>query len=279
MHVDFIRPHRALVRTGARKLAQPVNAALGELTGAICSVETREPAVALTFDDGPDGETTPEVLRLLARYRARATFFLVGENLDPHRALVRQMAEAGHAIGNHTWSHLALPLLTPAEGWLQLCACQNALMPFGARLFRPPYGQQSWRSRWQTMRLGYHVIGFSVHVEDWLAHDPRWMADRLIERTRPGSIIILHDRIYRNVLVDGSTDRRPMLTALALALETLRRRFEFVTVPALLARGRPVRAHWCHPCPALLEPALRREIARARQAELGRNRHGDRSAV
>lgn len=267
MHLDLHRPPQVLARAALRKLTQPMGAAVRELAGAIRSVATAEPAVALTFDDGPDGEITPQLLEILRRYDARATFFVVGENAEQNLPLVRHMAEAGHTIANHTWSHLALPLLTPAERWGQLCACESVLAPYGARLFRPPYGQQSWHGRWQTKRLGYEVIGFSVHAEDWLARPAAWMAARLIECTRPGSIIILHDRIYRNVLPNGAPDRQPMLAALDLALKELRRRFSFVTVPELLATGKAVRVPWCDPCPPALEPALRREIAKTRLAE------------
>ena len=267
MKTTLPRTPRMLARAILRRMAQPITSMACALAGAICSVNTSTPAVALTFDDGPNREVTPKVLRILRRHDARATFFMVGENAQRELTLVRQVADEGHAIGNHTWSHLSLPLLPAAESWTQLYACQNVLSPYGLPLFRPPYGQQSWECRWQTLRLGYEVVAFSLHVEDWLERDVKWMASRLIERVRPGSIIILHDNIYRNILPHGQLDRRPMLAALDRALAELRRRYEFVTIPELMQQGSPVRANWYNPCPPELEPALRRHIAEQHAAE------------
>jgi peptidoglycan/xylan/chitin deacetylase (PgdA/CDA1 family) len=260
MNTTLHRTPKMLARAVLRRMAQPIASMACAMAGAICSVSTPLPMVALTFDDGPNREVTPKVLRILRRHDARATFFMVGENAQTALPLVRRVADEGHAIGNHTWSHLSLPLLTPAERWAQLCAGKNVLAPYGAPLFRPPYGQQSWHCRWQSLRLGYEVVAFSLHVEDWLERDVRWMATRLIERTKPGSIIILHDNIYRNILPQGQLDRRPMLAALDRALAELRRRYDFVTIPELLLHGTPVRANWYNPCPPELEPALRRHI-------------------
>ena len=267
MKTTLHRTPKTLAQALLRKIAQPMASMACALAGAICSVTTPAPMVALTFDDGPNREVTPKVLRILRRHDARATFFMVGENAQRDLPLVRRVAEEGHAIGNHTWSHLSLPLLTPAERLAQLSNCQNVLSPHGAPLFRPPYGQQSWQCRMQSLRLGYEVVAFSLHVEDWLERDIKWMAARLIERTRPGSIIILHDNIYRNILPQGQLDRRPMLAALDRALAELRRRYSFVTVPELLLQGIPVRANWYNPCPPELEPALRRHISEQHASE------------
>ena len=264
MTINLKLPPKALARAALRRLAFPVSGAARELAGAVLCVETKKPAVALTFDDGPNPEVTPQVLDILRHHGAQATFFLVGEKAQPQLDLVRRMVEQGHAIANHTWSHLSLPLLSAAERWIELRACQSVLAPDGAPLFRPPYGQQSLHSRWQALRLGYQVVAFSVHAEDWLAREASWMATRLIERTRPGSIIILHDNIYRNILPYGQLDRRPMLAALDTALTELRHRFEFVTVPQLLRLGRAVRANWYNRCPPELQLALRRQITAAK---------------
>src|SRR4051812_4261440 len=94
---------------GLRRIQRVVDAIYQRLAGAITSVETEEPLVALTFDDGPSPASTPEVLRLLARYGARATFFMVGAAAREHPELVRQVAAAGHAVANHSWNHLPFP--------------------------------------------------------------------------------------------------------------------------------------------------------------------------
>src|SRR6266487_3577536 len=80
--------------------------------GTVVQVATRDPVVALTFDDGPSRECTPRLLKILERHHAHATFFMVGEAATKHREIVEDVARLGHAIGNHTWDHPSLPLLT-----------------------------------------------------------------------------------------------------------------------------------------------------------------------
>jgi peptidoglycan/xylan/chitin deacetylase (PgdA/CDA1 family) len=178
---------------------------------------------------------------------------------------VRQAAGAGHAIGNHTWSHHSLPMLTAEERLSQIHACARALVPFGQKLFRPPYGHQSWSCRWETLRLGYEVIAFNVHAEDWLDHDAGWMAAQLVAKIRPGSIVILHDQIYRNVLPNGHHDRSRMLSALDQALAQLEQRYDFVTIPEMLRQGAPVRINWYEKSPPEIEIALRRHVLAQRR--------------
>jgi peptidoglycan/xylan/chitin deacetylase (PgdA/CDA1 family) len=258
---------KRLARALLRRLARPITGAARQWAGAIRCVDTAEPAVALTFDDGPSPSVTPQVLRILRRYDARATFFMIGENAERNLPLVRRVADEGHVIGNHSWSHLSLPLLSARECCAQVGAGQAALFPYASALFRPPYGHQSWQSRLQCLRLGYEVVAFSVHAEDWLARSPEWIARRLIERTRPGSIIILHDNIYRNVLPYGHLDRRSMLEGLKLALGELSKTYRFVTVPDLLCCGSAVRDNWYERGAPELEQALRCQINEIRQAE------------
>jgi peptidoglycan-N-acetylglucosamine deacetylase len=216
--------------------------------------------VALTFDDGPDPESTPAVLAVLDKYGARATFFMIGELAEKHPQIVRAAAAAGHAIANHSWSHLSFPLLTARERYLQLRRCDQALAPYGKKLFRPPYCHQTLGSRWQTLRAGYEVIAFSVHAEDWLARSAEWMVERLVQQIRPGSIVILHDNIYRSILPAAQFDRKPMLRALDESLKRLQDRFQFVTVPELLQYGGPVRESWYRQGPEELQPVLERQL-------------------
>lgn len=250
-------PCRTL-KAGLRRLSKPFTVLARDFTGSIRCVQTNKAIAALTFDDGPHPEFTPQVLEILRRHGAKATFFMIGRLAIEHPDVVRNVAEAGHVIGNHSWSHLSFPLLRPSERLQQIRDCQRVLEPYGQLLFRPPYGHQTWPCRWDTLRLGYEVVAFNVHAEDWIAHDAIWMAGRLLEKIRPGSIIILHDNIYRNVLANGQPDRRPMLAALQAALERLQTRLEFVTVPELLRQGRPVRDSWYSRGPAELRPALER---------------------
>ena len=254
-------------RRGSRIVMRPVRRACQNLLGVITGVATDTPVVALTFDDGPHHEYTPALLEVLAKYDARATFFMIGELAAKHPGVVRAAATAGHAIGNHSWSHLSFPVMTARERYEQLRRCEQALLPHAEKLFRPPYCHQTVASRWQTLRSGYDVVGFSVHVEDWLPRSAGWMSGRLVRQARPGAIVILHDNIYRSVLPAAEHDRKSMLRALDGALEQLQGRFRFVTVPELLRHGRAVREHWYPRPTAEMQPALERQVLEERQRE------------
>jgi peptidoglycan-N-acetylglucosamine deacetylase len=247
-------------RRGARELIRPFSRVARDCLGVVTAVKTDRPMVALTFDDGPHPESTPAVLAVLDKHGARATFFMIGELAEKHPEIVHAAAAAGHTIANHSWSHLSFPLMSARERYTQLRRCEQALAPYGKKLFRPPYCHQTLGSRWHTLRAGYDVIGFSVHAEDWLARSAEWMVGRLLQQIRPGSIVILHDNIYRCILAAAQFDRKPMLRALDETLERLQNRFQFVTVPELLQHGSPVRESWYRQGPEELQPVLVRQL-------------------
>lgn len=257
---------RVLRRSGAL-LTAPLRRASRNTLGVISRVDTAEAALALTFDDGPDPRQTPAALEILARHGARATFFMVGELAMRYPDIVRAAAAAGHAVANHSWSHLSFPMMTGGEQYRQLRRCEEALAPYGEKLFRPPYFHQSVGSRWRARRAGYEVVGYSAHAEDWLPRSAEWMAARLVRSARPGAIVILHDNIYRNALADGCPDRAPMLGALDRALRELKGSFRFVTVPELLRLGKAVRENRFQQGTPEMRPALQLALAEARGQE------------
>ncbi len=211
--------------------------------GTITHVATREPAVALTFDDGPDPIATPWLLEVLAAHGAKATFFMVGKAAARQPELVARVAAAGHAIGNHSWDHPSLPLLRGRGRRLQIRWCREALAPHGAALFRPPWGHQSPGSHLAALLLGYRVVAWNVMAEDWLDDGPEILAERVRHGLAPGAIALFHDALY------STTDRRyedraPTVRAVEMLLEEFAGRLRFVTVPELLALGRPRRWHW-----------------------------------
>jgi peptidoglycan/xylan/chitin deacetylase (PgdA/CDA1 family) len=226
--------------------------------GTITHVSTKSPAAALTFDDGPHPEFTPRLLQILENYEARATFFMLGEAAHQYPDLVRRVAQAGHAIGNHSWDHASFPRISRRERHEQIHACQQAITPYGQLLFRPPYGEQNLVSRLDALRLGYKVIGWNVDAGDWWDDDASRMADLLMRRLRPGRIIILHDNLRthpnaaRRPMVSQQLylDREPMLKAVTLFLEKTAKQFRFMTVPELLQHGRPQRQNWYRVAPA-----------------------------
>lgn len=214
--------------------------------GSVIRVATDDPVIALTFDDGPHPEDTPPLLELLERHGARATFFMVGKSARRWPDLVKRVAEGGHAVANHTWDHLSMPLLSGRYRRSQIEWCAEALAPHGTPLFRPPYGEQSLGSRLDVLRAGHDVICWDVIAEDWRDDPPEALLTRIYRRLRRGSIVLLHDTLY-TAPEEGWRDRAPMRAAVEQLLVDLKDRFWFVTVPELLKLGRPFRWHWYQP--------------------------------
>jgi peptidoglycan/xylan/chitin deacetylase (PgdA/CDA1 family) len=197
----------------------------------------------------------------MKRHDVRATFFFLGEAARKYPDVARRVAEEGHTIGNHSWDHPSFPLISGRERRAQIRACTSAIAPYGGqRLFRPPYGHQSLASRLDAWWLGYRVLTWNVTAEDWLDRDAGWMADRLVNQIRPGSVVVLHDNICRSIQVTPQHDRQPMLTAVDMTLERLRARFHFVTIPELLRHGRPQKRAWYRRAGPELSPLLNRHL-------------------
>lgn len=219
-----------------------VELALRPFLGSTLGVRTREKLIALSFDDGPDPESTPAVLDALARLGMRATFFVVGERAARHPELIARIVAEGHEIGNHSWDHPSLPELSAAAVAEQIARTRAALAPHGQELLRPPYGDQSLTSHLLARRSGYRVVIWGVAAEDWRGDDAETLAGRIVSQAGAGAIVLLHDSLY-SFEEARFRDRGPMLGALALVAEAMPDH-RFVTVSELLARGRPVRRYW-----------------------------------
>jgi peptidoglycan-N-acetylglucosamine deacetylase len=211
--------------------------------GSITHVRTNTNMVALTFDDGPDPVFTPRLLSLLGEHNVRATFFVLGSRVEQQPELVHRMVQEGHLLGNHTWSHQALPLLSRPERLREIRRCHKALPPQARRLLRPPYGYQDLQSRLDALRLGYEVVTWNAAADDCGDADHHAIADRIVHEVKPGAIVLLHDSLYL------STDhqyknREAMLEALAQVLPDLCKSYRFVTVEELLRHGKPHREMW-----------------------------------
>jgi len=146
----------------------------------------------LSFDDGPNPETTPWILNMLGRYNAKATFFCVGENVVKHHATFQSIIDAGHTVGNHTYNHLK-GWKTATETYVEnVRQCQEAVK---SKLFRPPYGKMK-RSQQQILKKQYDIIMWTVLSRDY---DPRVSRESCLENswryTRPGAIVVFHDHL------------------------------------------------------------------------------------
>ena len=226
--------------------------------GTLLRVETDEPLIALTFDDGPHPIDTPRVLDVLARYGAYGTFFVVGRSVAEHTEVVARLVERGHAVGHHSWNHPSFPHLSELERLQQFLMTSTALggMVSSPFLFRPPFGEQSVASLHTARGLGYTVVAWDVVGEDWLDLSEAAILDRMMRRLRRGSIVVLHDTLFV-AREERFRDRGPMLAALAGLLERLSKDFRFVTVPELLRSGRAVWGHHYHRVPLEYHRGLR----------------------
>jgi peptidoglycan/xylan/chitin deacetylase (PgdA/CDA1 family) len=199
--------------------------------GVLCYVDTDAPVFALTFDDGPSPETTARLLDVLARHRAHATFFLIGERARAHPQLVAAITAAGHEIANHLMRD-ERSVLTPDPRFRRELAEVSALLaPYGpVRWFRPGSGWFTPRmlrsAAQQNLRA---VLGTLVAAHHGGPGDAR-IARSLLAGIRPGSIVVLHEGTPHRRGVVQTTDE--LLAALAT------RGLAAVTVSGLVARQR-----------------------------------------
>jgi len=192
--------------------------------------------IALSFDDGPNGPYTSEILRILDENAIKAAFFLIGKNAEKYPDTVREIVRRGHTIGNHTYSHsFRLPLQGNRLIQKDVGRAEEILFDLtGLRtgLFRPPHGLRTpWFIK-DLKKLNYKVITWSNMTDDYNPKkSPHRIARRIVRHAQPGGIINLHDG--KN-LVHG-IDRSNTVEALPLIIHQLRNKgYKFVALPDLL---------------------------------------------
>jgi peptidoglycan/xylan/chitin deacetylase (PgdA/CDA1 family) len=151
------------------------------------------PKVALTFDDGPASEYTKILLKGLKKRGVKVTFFLIGEQIQNNKALVKKMKKDGHLIGNHTYSHVDLAKTSYEEAKKEIEDTNNAIKEITGEMpkyLRPPYGDWNEKLLDET---DMSIVLWSVDPEDWKDRNADIVAKRIIKNTRPGDIILLHD--------------------------------------------------------------------------------------
>lgn len=155
------------------------------------------PEVALTYDDGPDPDSTPALLDLLAARGVRATFFCVGDKVRAAPELVRRMRDEGHVLANHSNGHsFWTNLYSTRRMTEEVRAAQGVLEDVSGRrprFFRPPFGYANHATGGVAAALGLEVVGWDVRSFDTFIADPRRVAERVLARVRPGSVVLLHD--------------------------------------------------------------------------------------
>ena len=202
--------------------------------GMFAEVLSRGPrtarGVALTFDDGPDPASTPQVLAQLAKARAKAAFFVVGHKAEAHPELVSAIVAAGHALGVHGYQHDRLCALRSARtvraDLQRAIAVIETITGRRPRLYRAPVGHVSPPMASVVRELGLDIIGWSVKsLDGWPGAKPSWVLARVIPRLDDRTIVLLHDASERGDFVPASLQALPEILAVAA-----QRRLELVRV-------------------------------------------------
>ena len=192
------------------------------------------PHLALTFDDGPHGSLTPRLLDILAQRNVKATFYVIGRNVEAHPEIARRIVEDGHEIANHTWSHPALSGLSDDRVTEELRRTHDVVLEAtGVRMtnLRPPYGAYNDRVREVAFNgHGYDTIMWSVDPLDWKYRNSARVTRELVTGAAPGAVLLCHDIHPTTVAAIP-----PVLDDL------LGRRFEFVTIDKLMAMDKSGR--------------------------------------
>jgi peptidoglycan/xylan/chitin deacetylase (PgdA/CDA1 family) len=161
------------------------------------SGQTARRHVALTFDDGPDPASTPQVLDALDELGVRATFFVLGTRLTEHREIGRRIVDAGHEVAVHGWTHRPHLLRTPAAIFADLRRCAASIETITGRrprFWRPPHGIPTGAGLLAARRLALRPVLWTADGLDW-RHDatPDSIRDRIVAKRGPGGVVLLHD--------------------------------------------------------------------------------------
>ena len=185
--------------------------------------EKNKKVVALTFDDGPDGNTTPQALDILAKYKIKATFFVQGKNIAGNEAILKRMQSEGHEVGNHSWNHPILTKLSLEDAKKQITDTEDAIKSVlgkSTKLMRPPYGAISDDIR-NSLDLSF--IMWDVDSLDWKSKNEAAILTEIQHQTSDGAIILMHDI------------HQPSVNSLPKVIEYLKEQgYSFVTVSELL---------------------------------------------
>ncbi len=197
----------------------------------VYKVPVQEKLVALTFDDGPYAEYTPQVLDTLKQMDVKATFFMVGQRMEQNPDIVRRAVAEGHAIGNHTYTHPRnMEMLFSEQVIRELEKCEELIEQFTGKrthMFRPPRGLVDSSVARIAEEEGYQTILWTVSADHHDAPTPKDMARRVNKLMLPGGIILAHDGSFKSRWKD--------VAATPLIIDKLRKEgYRFVTVPEML---------------------------------------------
>jgi peptidoglycan/xylan/chitin deacetylase (PgdA/CDA1 family) len=185
----------------------------------ICRGKNSQRCVALTFDDGPDANSTPALLDLLKEAKVEAAFFCVGKNVAANPELSARIVREGHLLQNHSYAHSNFTnFFSAARLRTELAQTQAAIQKATGsvpQFFRPPMGLSNLRTFRAARELGLKVVGWTIRSLDTITTAPEKIVVRIARRLEPGAIILLHD---------GNIPAARLMPTVKLLLATLRER-------------------------------------------------------
>lgn len=189
---------------------------------------TNQKLVALTFDDGPDDKYTPLVLDLLKEYQVKATFFVIGKNVENLPSVTLRITDEGHEIANHTWDHQRLTLLSEQEIQNEIIKTNKiieSVTGVSPTLVRPPFGDINNSGKIAINKLGNKIVNWSVDTRDWSGLSVDGILSNVKTEISPGGIILMHS---------GGGKRDNTVSSLPQIIETLQKEgYQFVTLTEL----------------------------------------------
>jgi peptidoglycan-N-acetylglucosamine deacetylase len=190
--------------------------------------------IAMTFDDGPNPETTPRLLEILRQRNIKVTFFVLGNMVAKHPEVLKMIADEGHEIGSHSWSHPQLTRISQAAVDKELGNTSEAIFQVTGKrpiYLRPPYGSMkpSLRSYIED-KYGLSIVNWSVDPNDWKNRNSQAVHDAIMAQVKPGAIVLSHD-IYATTV-----DAMPRILD-----ELAAKGYKFATLSQMVAMDKPLK--------------------------------------
>jgi peptidoglycan/xylan/chitin deacetylase (PgdA/CDA1 family) len=197
--------------------------------------------LALTFDDGPNDPYTLGILEVLARHNVKATFFLIGRYVKQRPDIAHELTQAGHAVGNHTFSHPNLVFASALQTRTQLQDCTRALTDAVGEhspLFRPPFGGRRPSTLRIARALGLEPVMWNITGWDWKGKPAEFVEGKVRQQIRGGDVILLHDGDHKAFGADRS---QTVIATDRLIARYKNEGYEFVTVPEMMEKPAVLR--------------------------------------